>query len=290
MKSFFLRLKYLIFFLIFLEVLLRIFAFSYSMFYQKATFSLVNEQAYKNILCIGESTTFGMGAGPLESYPYILQKLINNSSLKFKYKVHNLGIPGMKSYKILEGLISNIKKYKPSLIIFLFGANELEGKEFIGRYNFEKYKSSLFLNFVSRSKLVRMSLVFYDRFLIKLKYDICHKRIATLDSTNLKIQELIFKEYARNTRSIITTCRQNNVPFVFSKYLFVSVTGESNYALDVLSKRYNFILIKQPEYVKEKAIDEKILFSDNHWHPNAKGYKIMAENIFRTIKENKLIE
>lgn len=294
MKKIFLKFRYLILFFLFLEIFLRTIIFLYLVIFQKTDNFLLNKyKDHKNILCIGESTTLGMGVRPSESYPNILQELIIASALKFKYKVYNLGIPGIKSYKILERLNSNITKYKPSLIIFLFGANDLEGEKFIGKKNFEKLakrKPSMALSFVSKLKLVRIGMLFYNRLLIKFKYIILKDRLDMPGTINSKIQELIFKEFERNIISIIETCERSNVTCIFSDYLFNTVTGETNSALNVLSDKHNFILVKQSKYIEENGINEKSISCKDLWHPNANGHKIMAENILKTIIENKLLE
>jgi acyl-CoA thioesterase-1 len=71
----------------------------------------------KNIICFGDSLTFGYGAGPGEDYPTALAKLTN-------IPVINAGIDGDTSTEALRRIDSDVLERNPLLVIIEFGGND----------------------------------------------------------------------------------------------------------------------------------------------------------------------
>jgi lysophospholipase L1-like esterase len=78
--------------------------------------SLLPEDAV--ILAFGDSITSGVGAPSGESYPEILQGLINR-------KVIRSGIPGETSGEGLTRLANELTAHKPKLVLLCLGGNDL---------------------------------------------------------------------------------------------------------------------------------------------------------------------
>jgi len=77
------------------------------------------------ILAFGDSITEGYGVEPNESYPYLLQMMIDRT-------VINSGVSGELSLQGLQRLPSVIDEHKPSLVILCHGGNDFllrTGKE-----------------------------------------------------------------------------------------------------------------------------------------------------------------
>lgn len=70
-----------------------------------------------NIICFGDSLTFGYGAETKESYPVVLSKMIQNP-------VINAGIDGDTSSEALKRLDSDVLERDPLLVIIEFGGND----------------------------------------------------------------------------------------------------------------------------------------------------------------------
>ncbi len=71
----------------------------------------------KNIICFGDSVTFGYGAEPGGDYPSALAKMTNTS-------VINAGIDGDTSTEALKRLKSDVLDREPLMVIVEFGGND----------------------------------------------------------------------------------------------------------------------------------------------------------------------
>jgi acyl-CoA thioesterase-1 len=71
----------------------------------------------KNIICFGDSITFGYGADPQGDYPAALSKMIN-------LPVINVGIDGDTSTEALERIKSDVLDKEPLMVIVEFGGND----------------------------------------------------------------------------------------------------------------------------------------------------------------------
>jgi len=70
-----------------------------------------------NIICFGDSITFGYGAGPGEDYPHVLAKLV-------KLPVINAGVDGDTTFLALERLENDVLAKSPRLVIVEFCGND----------------------------------------------------------------------------------------------------------------------------------------------------------------------
>lgn len=73
------------------------------------------------VLCIGESTT---ALGGKDSYPILLEEILNQKLKPEKFSVINRGLPSMNTNIILSELRYNLNKYNPHMVIAMMGIND----------------------------------------------------------------------------------------------------------------------------------------------------------------------
>lgn len=76
-----------------------------------------------NILCFGDSFTYGLGAPQGESYPKQLERILNNAYPQQHIKTINFGIPGYNSSQCLRYFKEKIDFYNPKIVLIMTGAN-----------------------------------------------------------------------------------------------------------------------------------------------------------------------
>lgn len=76
------------------------------------------------IVCVGDSTTFGLGSTLADSWPALLEQQLNQGSAGGVFEVINAGVPGYTSHQGLRRLARHIATWQPDLVIATFGTND----------------------------------------------------------------------------------------------------------------------------------------------------------------------
>jgi lysophospholipase L1-like esterase len=76
------------------------------------------------ILCIGDSHTYGVHTPEAETYPGHLHRLLEKRKAG-RYRVLNLGLPGMNSSQVAARFPEWVRSYKPSVAVVLVGLNNI---------------------------------------------------------------------------------------------------------------------------------------------------------------------
>lgn len=85
----------------------------------------VRDHGARRILAIGDSCTWGWRVAEHESYPAVLQELLDRRAGAGHYEVINAGFPGYTSYQGLRYLRERGLRLRPSLVIAAFGFNDI---------------------------------------------------------------------------------------------------------------------------------------------------------------------
>lgn len=73
----------------------------------------------ENIICFGDSLTYGTGAAPDKSYPSQLSEMIGK-------QVINAGIPGNTTADALERLETDVLQRSPRIVLITLGGNDMK--------------------------------------------------------------------------------------------------------------------------------------------------------------------
>ena len=168
------------------------------------------------ILAFGDSLTYGTGAGDDESYPAILEQLVDRT-------VINEGIPGEVSAAGMARLSSLLTQHQPSLLILCHGGN-----------------------------------------------DILRRKNRAMTANNL--------------RTMINMARSRNIDVVmlgvpdFGLPRFLSAAGFYEEVADEMRVPYEGDVL--PEVIGKEALKADSV------HPNAAGYRLIAEHVAELLKKH----
>jgi len=164
-----------------------------------------------NIICFGDSITFGYGANPGEDYPSALRKLV-------KLPVINAGVDGDTTFAALERLENDVLARNPKLVIVEFCGNDFLKK--ISKENTVKNLTQVIERIQARGAMV-----------------------ALVDIS----AGMFFREYREAFKKIAAE----------KKAIFIPV-------------------------ILNRIITNPAMKSD-FFHPNARGYQVIAKRIYQAI-------
>ena len=91
--------------------------------FRSASFAETKPAGVFRIVCLGDSSTFGMNVNDADAYPQVLARLLDERA-QGRFEVLNLGVPGYSSRQGLELLRRSVLRYQPDLVTFAFGTND----------------------------------------------------------------------------------------------------------------------------------------------------------------------
>lgn len=287
-RSFFV-LAWLFCFLLLVEVSLRILGCFYS---KRPDLDEISASQSFNIVCLGDSFTYGLGVEPAYNYPEQLEKMLNNGNLNRRFKVFNLAIPSSNSSQHLKYLEDILNRYKkPDLIIILTGANDSWNLTDSNIYKFIDKKKK-------KPELINIKLkIFFSNFRVykMLKLIILNikgrppesqidpfKLIPKYENIDTAIlMELL--EY--NLTRIADLARSNNIKIILHNYPRGDLYGEN--IAERVAGRFNVPFVDNFATFNEKlkTLSYQDLFLYDVSHPNEQGYKLIAENLYKIISK-----
>ncbi len=253
------------------------------------------------ILCIGDSSTYGIGASDVNtfSYPSQLQKIFEENIPHKKFEVINLGVPGINSSQVLNRLRNNILEYKPDTVIVMVGINDpwnLEESNILKFYNAGVFKR-LYLRFeffLNKLRLYRFfNLVYISRNLRQLKTphfnDAARSRGFIFSLQNQKRTEALYNAIFNNINEMKLIAEYNHVNIIFMKYHNIGWGRPEIIIHRVYDRLEVSIVDNQSLFIKADRIRLNVRGSDN-WHPNDLGYKLIAKNVYNKMASLGLVD
>ncbi len=278
-----------------LELFLRLLGFGYNVLHPLPQ----DQGADTRIFCIGESTTVGIGAADpvVGNYPRQLEGLLKRRFPDRKIQCFFDQTIGQNTSEILLKLPRYIAKYRPQLIIFMVGTNNW--------WNMEKSNILIF----NKNRVVRdltlKTLVFLDRLRvwklmkwIAFSFIGCRERWCYWTPEADRIGDVIKREGPErmelyNTLAevdlseMVRICKVNHIQVIICNYP-IRPYGRLSAIQERIAAQFGVPFVDNELVFGSLEHLNTYLWRD-HWHPNEKGYAVVAKNIYDCIIQNSLI-
>ncbi|MFC1708676.1 SGNH/GDSL hydrolase family protein [Candidatus Omnitrophota bacterium] len=294
-------LLYLICFEIILQVLSLPFIRDYIVS-QKDTEIRTDESEFA-ILCVGNSCTFGVGAPRNKSYPSQLYSFMKDTGKSCT--LFNRGVPGANSTQVAQIFEESLVRYRPDCAIVLMGANDIWN--LVDVENFRAILKNrdiplIIAYFFRYSKLYRLISNYYRWF---FSYN-AYKKTDYVSVSNHLLEKSINRKLIYNTEASENKWEGLTVlGEILGKNIDRIEDAGRNYGVQVFYLLYpspnaNNTLLKDTllnKGLRDRIIDTaKVfdssdgLFSSDGFHPNQKGYGLMAGTIFSFLEDNTFLD
>ncbi len=221
------------------------------------------------IIVLGDSYTFGLGVELNDSYPKILEKLLNKGVGGWTYEVLNFGVPGSELPEKVELLSDKALFFNPDLLILQY-----EGTDIMNFTEKEQY-----LDYLTKEYL--------------LKHNISMKELNLSSSLGLlhEANDLYLSNVRKKGIRPIIEKPLDNLANLISKekrgflILFLHTPNRDKLILEEISKKHGWNILNCNEYSSSSKfwIHEK----DSHFNPL--GNQLIAEKIYEVLILNKLL-
>lgn len=210
------------------ELSLQLTAAANSVFHKIYNVNPGHKEQSLTILCLGDSFTYGVGAGVSLSYPAQLEEIIRQNYPLLNIRVVNCGRPGANSSIVASNLERYINSFHPDIILVCIGRNDdwnLESVEFAALGSRVLGNKGLL---IARIDSVIMHLRTYKllRYLINMQHrrasrfdnyantrnndvvEACHQKSTDLDSSISEVAALIeAKDFAKAVKELESISR-----------------------------------------------------------------------------------
>jgi len=226
----------------------------------------------KRIVIIGDSNEFGWGVELEDSYPKVLERLLN-INCNGSFEVISMAVPGYDLWQKLEILKIKGLKYNPDLIILGLGLDDLENSSLL----LEKYKE-------------------VDKEIDKMNISEVRKKIIKTNK-HLEImkeeEEKVMKLSTQETLSLLSELKnlkrflEKNTTIVLWDRIFTYPNFD--YALREIAESEGWYFFASFEKCNGEFYDTgniKNILNPQDPHPSKLGHKLLANILFCNIKKH----
>lgn len=283
------------------ELLFRV----WGLYVYKTKSSVSKEKRNKyRILCIGDSSTYGLGASDINefSYPAQLQKILNEKIHGQKFEVINLGIPGINSSQVLNRFRKNVTEYNPDIVIAMVGINDswnLEESNILKFYNDSninilnslRLRLGLLLNESQLYQFIKLVFISSEinKLIIPEHSDTARSKGFMISAQETVKSRALAYSIMHNITEMSQIAKSNHVNIIFMKY------HSAGWGRPELIIHRTYLQLGVPivdnarVFNKAQSHNLNVLGSDN-WHPNDLGYLLIARNVYNTMVSSALID
>lgn len=271
-----------------------------------------NSSDETNIICLGESSTAGLGVDWEDSYPSQLKAMLKK---QYPKKAIDVIVPphvGQNTSQVANRIDQYIELYSPRLIILMIGYNnewslaESRIGKFLKSDSLETLKVRA-LCILNNSRLFKMLRYLYLRFIIKEESNYMEGLEGTrylwggpelvrwppqkwIYSFADAHRDAFIRLWRYDVQGIISAAQKHNINILLMTYHinptylpleeFISMAHKNNIPLVRNDKTFQILI--------DNRTIQACLLGDN-WHPNKYGYNFIAKNAFQVIIDEKLL-
>ncbi|HRY28414.1 MAG TPA: GDSL-type esterase/lipase family protein [Elusimicrobiota bacterium] len=241
------------------------------------------------ILFVGESTTAGDGAEDLRTgpFPAQLEVLLERRFPGMDFACVNLGLKGTTTPYLLNKLKTDLDAYRPDLVVIQAG-NNLPAPHFmlvpvvrLGKWTWEDV-----VFFLQRSRIYRFCRL-VGEILWRGGSERLYKAVNDNEDIPRRMRSLLVHHSVADIRNMVRTARRQGVKPVLCNYF----ESRSNPFLARLAAELDVPLCDNQLVFGRllKRGEARNYLSADGWHPNTAGYRLIAENLLRTLIEKGLL-
>ncbi len=220
------------------------------------------------VIIIGDSYTLGYGIELNDTYPKVLEKLLNKRKDGWTYEVLNFGVVGYEMFDKVELLKGKGLFFNPDLLIVQYEGTDIMNSTERGRYRDQLVNEYLLEHNISIEELN-----------ISIRLELEHKAHELyLDELRKKEIRPIIEEPLDHLADIISKEK------VSLLVLLVHTPDRDKLILKEIARKYAWGIVDCNKYSKQEFwIHEK----DGHLNPQ--GNQLIAEEIYKKLIENELL-
>ena len=254
-------------------------------------FSVEKEQGAFRILALGDSVTFGWGVEAEETYVEQIEDMLNARFSSRQFEVINAGVPGRDTPNELEYLQQVGLSYDPDLVTVGWVVNDVQGARAVTLLNapipFKRLleKSALYVflrNTIRRGLAYGITNIRYDQ-------KAADKEQVTMLESDTPATQAAWVENLGYLEEMARITRQKGIPLVLVIFpnSFQLEPEYSDARIQAILKEFaetNSVSVVDllPAFKRESQSGTVPLFLPDS-HPNPKGHRVAAEEIYTTL-------
>lgn len=251
------------------------------------------------IACLGDSVTFGFNVDQEDTYPSVVENMLNYNLRERHIEVINAGVPGYASPQGVEMFTHYVLPLKPDLITVAFGRNDANYRQESPAEKLRSMKPFMKLIPVVNS---------FESYKL-LRYLVLEAKKAIFSGKKKPAKSTDPKEYQEHILKIVDIARENDIGVILLNCDLIS-SYQSDF-LKRLAKKRDFPFVNLTAFLRSQLINilegkadypelkfyrsvwgSKMIKKNPHlllqWkggHPNALGHWMMAQALTRAIKQ-----
>lgn len=244
------------------------------------------------ILCIGNSIIFGE---TIDTKSLFTTELSNK--LGSKYSVYNLGVNGYNVIQEAENLRVNGIKYKPNIVIVISSPIDIHSFFYRHIYYAAKANDNKINSFLCKSEFYFKYIFIPITKIIDIDNDCdvvkIYRKYGSINVSNIPEEEIGFKIFSDLQKEYNFKCYFFILPLFrnFNNYLKED-NGKYVFVTEILNKYPNLKYFYLRDYFINISRNQNIFIDDrsDFIHPNKYGHKLIADFVYKKLKEDGVLE